>query len=105
MALLQVTPDMMRQTQQAIETALEHANVVANQYLSSHENVGVAWQGDGYQSSTNTAMKVQHDLAQATMWGSKLAQGLGKVALLMEQHEVDAAHSFAGFAGEPGISA
>jgi uncharacterized protein YukE len=105
MALLQVTPDMMRQTQQAIETALEHATVVANQYLSSHENLGVAWQGDGYQSSVNTAMKVQHDLAQATMWGSKLAQGLGKAALLMEQHEMDAAHSFAGFAGEAGTSA
>lgn len=104
MALLQVTPDTMRQTQQAIETALEHANVVANQYLTSHENVGVAWQGDGYRSSTNTAMKVQHDLAQATMWGSKLAQGLGKVALLMEQHEMDAAHSFAGFAGDSGAN-
>jgi uncharacterized protein YukE len=105
MALLQVTPDMMRQTQQAIETALEHANVVANQYLSSHESMGMAWQGDGYLSSMNTAMKVQHDLAQAMMWGSKLAQGLGKVALLMEQHEMDAAHSFAGFAGDAGINA
>jgi uncharacterized protein YukE len=100
MALLQVTPDMMRQTQQAIETALEHATVVANQYLSSHENLGVAWQGEGYQSSINTAMKVQHDLAQATTWGNKLAQGLGKVALMMEQHESDAAHSFAGFGGD-----
>jgi uncharacterized protein YukE len=105
MALLQVTPDMMRQTQQAIETALEHATVVANQYLSSHENVGVAWQGDGYQSSVNTAAKVQHDLAQATTWGTKLAQGLGKAALMMEQHEMDAAHSFAGFAGDAGTSA
>jgi ESAT-6 family protein len=105
MALLQVTPDMMRQTQQAIETALEHATVVANQYLSSHENLGVAWQGSGYQSSVNTAMKVQRDLAQATTWGAKLAQGLGQVALMMEQHEMDAAHSFAGFAGDAGTSA
>lgn len=105
MALLQVTPDMMRQTQHAIETALEHATVVANQYLSSHENLGVAWQGEGYQSSINTAMKVQHDLAQATTWGTKLAQGLGKVALMMEQHESDAAHSFAGFGGDAGTSA
>jgi uncharacterized protein YukE len=105
MALLQVTPEMMRSTQQAIQTALEHANVVANQYLSSHENIGIAWQGDGYQSSVNTAMKVQHDLAQATMWGTKLAEGLGKVALLMEQHELDAAHSFAGFAGDAGVNA
>jgi ESAT-6 family protein len=105
MAPLQVTPDMMRQTQQAIETALEHANVIANQYLSSHENVGVAWQGGGYQSSVNTAMKVQRDLAQAMMWGNKLAQGLGKVAVMMEQHEADAAHSFAGFAGDAGATA
>jgi uncharacterized protein YukE len=104
MALLQVTPDMMRQTQQAIETALEHATVIANQYLSNHEAMGVSWQGDGYQSSTNTAMKVQHDLAQAVTWGTKLTQGLGKAALLMEQHEMDAAHSFAGFAGDSGIS-
>jgi len=66
--------------------------------------MGVSWQGDGYQSSTNTAMKVQHDLAQAVTWGTKLAQGLGKAALLMEQHEMDAAHSFAGFAGDSGIS-
>jgi uncharacterized protein YukE len=99
MALLQVTPDMMRSTQQAIETALEHATVIANQYLSSQENVGVAWQGDAYQSSITTAAKVQHDLAQAVMWGTKLAQGLGKVAVMMEQHELDSAHSFAGFAG------
>ena len=104
MALLQVTPDMMRSTQQAIETALEHATVIANQYLSNHEAMGVAWQGDGYQSSTTTATKVQHDLAQAVTWGTKLAQGLGKVALMMEQHEADAAHSFAGFAGDAGIS-
>ena len=104
MALLQVTPDMMRQTQQAIETALEHANVIANQYLSNHENMGAAWQGDGYQSSATTAAKVQKDLAQATVWGTKLAQGLGKVALMMEQHETDAAHSFAGFAGDNAVN-
>jgi uncharacterized protein YukE len=100
MALLQVTPDMMRQTQQAIQTALEHATVVANQYLSNHESMGVAWQGDGYQSSMTTAAKIQKDLAQATTWGTKLAEGLGKVAVMMEQHEVDAAHSFAGFLGD-----
>jgi hypothetical protein len=41
----------------------------------------------------------------AVTWGTKLAQGLGKAALLMEQHEMDAAHSFAGFAGDSGISA
>ncbi|MGO8962315.1 WXG100 family type VII secretion target [Mycobacterium sp.] len=104
MALLQVTPDMMRSTQQAIETALEHATVIANQYLSNHENMGVGWQGDAYLSSANTAAKVQQDLAQAVTWGTKLAQGLGKVALMMEQHELDGAHSFAGFAGDAGIS-
>jgi uncharacterized protein YukE len=105
MALLQVTPDMMRQTQQAIVTALEHARVVANQYLSTHENIGAGWQGQAYVSSVTTAAKVEQDLTQATTWGHRLAEGLGKAALLMEQHETDAAHSFAGFAGEAGTSA
>jgi uncharacterized protein YukE len=104
MAQLQVTPDMMRSTQQAIETALEHATVIANQYLSNHEAMGVSWQGDGYSSSGNTAAKVQQELGQATAWGSKLAHGLGRVAMMMEQHETDAAHSFASFAGDSGVS-
>lgn len=99
MALLQVTPEMLRSTQQSIQTALEHATVIANQYLANHEAMGAAWQGDGYMSSTNTATKVQHDLAQAVTWGTKLAEGLGKAAVMMEQHETDAAHSFASFAG------
>jgi len=99
MALLQVTPEMMRATAQAIDTALEHATVIANQYLANHEAMGAAWQGDGYMSSTNTATKVQHDLAQATTWGKHLSDGLTKAAMAMDQHEVDAAHSFASFAG------
>jgi ESAT-6 family protein len=99
MALLQVTPEMMRSTAQAIENALEHATVIANQYLANHEAMGAAWQGDGYMSSTNTATKVQHGLGQATTHGTGLAHGLIKAANLMEQHEVDAAHSFAAFGG------
>lgn len=99
MALLQVTPEMMRSTAQAIETALEHATVIANQYLANHEAMGAAWQGDGYMSSTNTATKVQHDLVQATTWGTHLKDGLIKAAMAMDQHEVDAAHSFASFGG------
>jgi uncharacterized protein YukE len=102
---LQVTPEMMRTTQQAIQTALEHATAVANQYLSTHENMGAAWQGGAYMSSVNAAAKIHHDLAQATMWGNKLAEGLGKTAVLIEQHETDSAHHFAGFAGDAGINA
>lgn len=97
MALLQVTPEMMRSTAQAIQDALEHATVIANQYLANHEAMGAAWQGDGYMSSTNTAGKVQHGLAQATTWGTHLADGIIKAAMLMEQHEMDASHSFASF--------
>ena len=33
---------MMRTTQQAIESALEHATAIANGYLSSHEGLGSA---------------------------------------------------------------
>ena len=33
---LVVTPEVLRSTQQAIESALEHATAVANGYLSSH---------------------------------------------------------------------
>lgn len=99
MALLQVTPEMMRATAQAIENALEHATVIANQYLANHEAMGAAWQGDGYMSSTNTATKLQHGLAQATTHGKGLADGLIKAAMMMEQHEMDASHSFSSFGG------
>ena len=99
MALLQVTPEMMRSTSQAIKTALEHATVIANQYLANHEAMGAAWQGDGYMSSTNTATTVQGHLAQATTHGTSLADGIARAAMMMEQHEMDAAHNFASFGG------
>lgn len=97
MALLQVTPEMMRATAQKIETALEHATVIANQYLANHEAMGAEWQGDGYMSSTNTAGKVQHGLVQATIFGNHLKDALIKAAMMMEQHEMDASHSLSSF--------
>ena len=37
-----VTPEVLRTTQQAIESALEQATSIANGYLSTHEGLGSA---------------------------------------------------------------
>lgn len=98
MSLL-VTPDVLRSTRQAIESALEHATAVANGYLSSHEGLGSAvWGGQAQLASVNTAAQINHDLQQTISGGTRLAHGLGQAASLMEQHEADSAHSLTGFA-------
>jgi uncharacterized protein YukE len=96
---LVVTPEVLRSTQQAIESALEHATSIANGYLSSHEGIGSAvWGGQAQGASLNTAAQINHDLTQTITGGNRLAHGLGNAASLMEEHETDAAHNLTNFA-------
>ena len=96
---LVITPEVLRGTRQAIESALEHATAIANGYLSSHEGLGSAvWGGQAQLASVNTAVQINHDLQQVITGGTRLAHGLSQAASLMEQHEADAAQSLTGFA-------
>ena len=96
---LVVTPEVLRTTQQAIESALEHATSIANGYLSSHEGLGSAvWGGQAQLASVNTAVQINHELQQTITGGTRLAQGLSQAASMMEQLESDGAHSLSGFA-------
>ena len=94
-----VTPEVLRTTQQAVQSALEHATSIANGYLSSHEGLGSAvWGGQAQMASVNTAGQINLELQQTITGGTRLAQGLGQAASLMEEHEADAAHSLTSFA-------
>ena len=96
---LVVTPEVLRSTRQAIETALEHATSIANGYLSGHEGLGSAvWGGQAQLASVNTAGQINLELQQTITGGTRLAQGLSQAASLMEEHEADAAHSLTSFA-------
>ena len=98
MALV-VTPEVLRTTQHAIESALGQATAIANGYLSSHEGIGSAvWGGQAQLASVNTAAQINNDLQQTITGGTRLANGLGQAASMMEQHEADAAHCLASFA-------
>ncbi|BBY55768.1 type VII secretion protein EsxD [Mycobacterium koreense] len=93
-----VTPDMMLEAQRAIENALVDAQTVANQYLSSHEDAAPGYAGDGYNASYATAIRIQADMTKLLTAGTSLAHGLGKVAMLMQHHEMTAAQNFTAFA-------
>jgi WXG100 family type VII secretion target len=94
-----VTPEVLRSTRQAIESALEHATAIANGYLSTHEGLGSAvWGGQAQLASVSTAVQINQDLQQVIIGGTRLAQGLGQAASMMESHEADAANSLSGFA-------
>ncbi|AQT82225.1 hypothetical protein B1R94_27715 [Mycolicibacterium litorale] len=94
MSAVVVTPEMLRDTQNAITSALEHATAIANGYLTTHENIGAAaWAGMGQDASRQTATQINHDLNQAVMGGTRLAEGLGRAAAHMEEHETQAAHN------------
>lgn len=96
---LVVTPEVLRSTQQAIESALQHATAIANGYLSHHEGLGSAvWGGQASLASVNTAAQINQDLQQTITGGTRLAHGLSQAASLIEQHEADSAHSLTSFA-------
>lgn len=98
MALV-VTPEVLRSTQQAIESALQQATAIANGYLSNHEGLGSAvWGGQAQLASVNTAVQINQDVQQTVTGGTRLAHGLSQAASMMEQHESDAAHSLTSFA-------
>ena len=95
---LVVTPDVLRSTQQAIESALEHATSwpTATHQHSRGLDRRVGWSGSG---RVREHRRPDHpDLQQTITGGARLAHGLGQVASLMEQHEADAAHSLTSFA-------
>jgi uncharacterized protein YukE len=96
-----VTPELLRSTKQRIETRLQEAAAIANQYLSGHENIisATGWAGQAGSTSLNTAGQIHHDLQQIMNGGQRLAHGLGQAAVLMENHEADSAHSLAGLFG------
>ena len=96
---LVVTPEVLRSTRQAIESALEHATAIANGYLSTHEGLGSAvWGGQAQLASVHTAAQINQDLQQTITGGTRLAHGLSQAASLMEGHESEAAHSLTAFA-------
>lgn len=96
---LVVTPEVLRSTQQAIESALEQATAIANGYLSNHEGLGSAvWGGQAQLASVNTAVQINQDVQQTVTGGTRLAHGLSQAASMMEQHESNAAHSLTSFA-------
>lgn len=98
---LVVTPEVLRSTQQAIESALAHATAIANGYLSNHEGLGSAvWGGQAQLASVNTAVQINGDLQQTITGGTRLAQGLSQAASMMEQHEADAAQNLTVFAAQ-----
>jgi uncharacterized protein YukE len=96
-----VTPELLRASKQKIESRLQEAAAIANQYLSGHENVVSAsgWTGQAGTTSLNTAGQIQHDLQQIMTGGNRLAHGLGQTATLMEHHEADSAHNLNGVFG------
>lgn len=101
MATTVVTPELLRSTQQRIESRLQEAAAIANQYLSGHENIisATGWSGQAGTTSLNSAGQIHHDLQQMMNGGQRLAHGLGQAASLMEHHEADSAHSLNGLFG------
>ncbi|CAN5399297.1 N/A [soil metagenome] len=100
-----VTSEHLRTVSNSITSALENARVIAQQYLSEHENImNAAWGGSGATASLGTAGQIEHDLAQANQAGMRLSHGLTSAAALMDQHEADAAQTFNGFGGASGPS-
>jgi WXG100 family type VII secretion target len=98
MALV-VTPEVLRSTQQAIESALEHATAIKNGYLSNHEALAVAvWGGQAKTASVQTATEIDADMQKVINGATRLAHGLSQASSMMEQHEADAAHSLTSFA-------
>ncbi|WP_371934598.1 type VII secretion protein EsxD [Mycobacterium sp. TY815] len=69
--------------------------------MSGHENIisATGWAGDAGSTSLNTAGHIHHDLQQIMTGGQRLAHGLGRAAVLMENHEADAAHDLNGVFG------
>ena len=89
-----VTPEVLRTTQQAIESALQQAASIANGYLSNHEGIGSAvWGGQAQLASVNTAGQINLELQQTITGGTRLAHGLSQAASMIESHEGDSASS------------
>lgn len=105
MAKLVVTPQVLRETKQAIESALAEATAVANQYRDDHENIATAaWGGRAMGASVSTAGQVHAELLKMMDGANRLANGLEQAAHLMENHEDNAAHALVSFAPSSSVN-
>jgi uncharacterized protein YukE len=91
-----VTPELLRSTSAAITAHMEHAQAIANGYLSNQENVmgDSTWSGPGVVASHATAAQLTTDLGKVLTGGTRLAEGLKSAAALMDSHEADSTHAF-----------
>jgi uncharacterized protein YukE len=98
MGAMKVTPEVLRDTKAAMENAMEHAQAIVQQYLTTHQDVmGVVWNGPAGTSSNTTAGILADDLNKTTQGCLRMAHGLGNAASLVEQHEIDQARALASF--------
>lgn len=93
---IKVTPQMLRDTSNAIQANMEHAMAIAQGYVANQENVmnPSTWSGDAVTASHATATEVSNDLNKILSGGTRLAEGLNQAAALMEGHEADSTHAF-----------
>lgn len=101
---IKVTPQMLRDTSNAIQANMEHAIGIGQGYVANQENVmnPSTWSGDAVVASHATAIEVQNDLNKVLNGGTRLAEGLKQAAALMEGHEADSSHAFSALFGHSG---
>lgn len=95
MATIKVTPEQVRHAQSQLQNLVDRATALTNGYLNrSNEVMGTAtWAGGGALASLNTSTEI-HSSQQKTFAGwTRLNEGLGKTATVMEHNEADAAHT------------
>lgn len=101
MSSIVVTPELMRNTASKLAQHMEHAQAVANRYLSDHENIlgASTWDGAGSRASYSTAAQVHEHVQKILIGGTRLTEGLNHAAALMESHEGHSEHAFHGLFG------
>ena len=93
---IQVTPQMLRDSADAIHSNMEQAMAIGKGYIANHENVMApgSWTGGAVTASYATATEVAGELNKILMGGTRLTEGLRHAAALMEAHEADSTHAF-----------
>ena len=93
---IKVTPQMLRDTSDAIQANMEHAMAIGQGYVANQENVmsPASWSGGAVTASYVTATEVAGDLNKVLTGGTRLTEGLNQAAALMEAHEADSTHAF-----------
>ncbi len=93
---IKVTPQMLRDTSNAVQANMEHAIAIAQGYVANQENVmnPATWSGAAVTASHVTATEIAGDLNKILTGGTRLAEGLNQASALMEGHEADSTHAF-----------